>query len=89
MTVHILLTDEVKATMPETVKEVFNFGLIQVRFPALKEGEPPLDLFGDNAVVEAETAEIIKWLKPSAGVAIGNGIQRTEKFTIMHIDENA
>jgi hypothetical protein len=88
MTVQLLLTDEVKASMPETVKVPFNFGRTQVIFPALKEGEEPLVMFGDNAVIEAETDVIIKWLKPFDGVAIGNGIPQMEKFEIMHIDEN-
>lgn len=89
MTVHILLTDEVRATMPETVKEVFNFGRIQVRFPALNGNDnEALMMFGDNAVVEGETQEIINWLKPFDGVAIGNGSPQMESFTIMHIDEN-
>jgi hypothetical protein len=88
MTVHFLLTDEVKAIMPETVKEVFNFGRIHVVFPALKDGEPPLNMFGDNAVVEAETNEIVKWLKPFDGVVIGNGVPQSEQFTIMHIGDN-
>lgn len=88
MTVQLLLTDELKATMPETVKVVFNFGRIQVRFPAIKESDAPLMMFGDNAVIEAETQEIIKWLKPFDGVAIGNGVPQMEQFSIMHIDEN-
>lgn len=87
MTSHLLITDEMRATMPETVKEVFNFGRIHVIFPALKEGEPHLNMFGDNAVVEAETEEMIKWLKPFDGIAIGNGSPQMESFTIMHIDE--
>lgn len=57
-------------------------------FPALKEGEAPLMMFGDNAVVEAETDVMIKWLKPFDGVAIGNGVPQMEKFEIMHINEN-
>jgi hypothetical protein len=88
MTVQLLLTDELKATMPKTVKVTFNFGRIEVIFPALKEGEEPLVMFGDNAVIEAETDVIIKWLKPFDGVAVGNGIPQTEQFEIMHIGEN-
>jgi len=89
MTTQILLTDELKATMPETVKVVFNFGRIQVRFPALNGNEnEALMMFGDNAVVEAETDVMIKWLKPFDGIAIGNGVPQMEKFEIMHIAEN-
>ena len=88
MIVHILLTDEVKATMPKTVKIVHNFGRIHVVFPPLPGHKDSLSMFGNNAVVEAETDEIIKWLKPFDGVAIGNGVPMTESFEIMHINEN-
>lgn len=89
MKLHILLTDEVKATMPETVKEVYNAGRIQVVFPALVEGNPPDNMYGDNAIVEAETSDIVKWLKPFDGVAIGDGVPQLEHFTIMHINDEA
>lgn len=89
MMVHILLTDEVKATMPETVKVAHNFGRIHVVFPPREGYKDSLSMFGDNAVVEGETQEIVKWLKPFDGVAIGNGVPMTEQFTIMHIAENA
>lgn len=87
MKLHILLTEEVKATMPDSVKEIFNAGRIQVVFPALVEGQPNDNLFGDNAIVEGETSEIIKWLKPFDGVAIGDGVPMLEHFTIMHIND--
>lgn len=88
MTVQLLLTDELKASMPETVSVPYNFGRIQVMFPPLEGYKDPLIMYGDNAIVEAETSEIIKWLKPYDGVAVGNGVPQMEKFEIMHIDEN-
>ena len=88
MTVQLLLTDELKASMPETVKVAFNFGRIQVMFPAIEEGKEPLVMFGDNAVIEAETETIVEWLKPFDGFAVGNGVPQMEKFEIMHIDKN-
>ena len=42
----MLLTNEVGATMPETVKEVYNFGRIQVRFPALNGND--MAVYGIN-----------------------------------------
>lgn len=74
--------------MPKTIKEVFNFGRIHVVFPAIKADNPPLDMFGDNVVIDGDTDEIIKWLKPFDGIAVGNGVPMTEQFTIMHINEN-
>jgi hypothetical protein len=89
MTLNILLTDEIKATMPKTVKMVMNFGRIQVIFPAINPYDENLVMFGDNAVVEAETNEVIKWLKPFDGIAIGvGGSPQFEQFEIKHIDEN-
>jgi len=89
MIVNILLTDEVKATMPETLKIPHNFGRISVRFPAVNPKDEPLILHGDNAVVEGDTQEFIKWLKPFDGVAISEcGVPQLEQFVIMHIDEN-
>jgi hypothetical protein len=77
-----------RATMPNTIKETFNFGHIQVIFPALNPRGHPLMMVGDSAVIEGEQSEIVKWLKPFDGVAIGCGSPQLEKFTIMHIDEN-
>ena len=74
--------------MPDTIKETFNFGRIQVIFPAINPKEHPLMMAGDSAVIEGEQDEIVKWLKPFDGVAIGCGSPQLEKFTIMHIDEN-
>lgn len=86
MTVNILLTDEVKATMPETLNIPINFGRISVRFPAIDSKDEPLILHGDNAVVEGDTEEFIKWLKPFDGVAVGvGGSPQFEKFEIKHI----
>jgi hypothetical protein len=88
MTTQLLLTDELKATMPETVKVAFNFGRVVVMFPPLEGYKTPLMMYGDNAIVEAETDVMIKWLKPFDGVAIGNGVPQMENFEIMHINEN-
>lgn len=88
MTTHLLITDEMKATMPETVKELFNYGRIHVVFPPVKKGDPSLSMFGDNAVVVAEPDVMIKWLKPFDSFAVGNGSPQMECFEIMHIKEN-
>ena len=42
-------------------------------------------MIGDNAVVRGETEEIVKWLKPFDGVAVGVGSPQMEKFEIKHI----
>ena len=88
MKVPILLTPEVKATMPKTIKVLFNFGHTQVIVPAINEHKYPLILIGDNAVVEGRKKDIVKWLKPFDGVAIGGESPQLEQFTIMHVDKN-
>jgi hypothetical protein len=88
MTIDLLLTLEMRETMPDTIKEVFNFGNTQVVFPAINPKEDPLIIVGDSVVLEGETDEIVKWLKPFDGVAVGCGVPQLERFTIMHINDN-
>ena len=71
--------------MPDSVKVLVNYGDIAVIFPATEVGQHTHSMNGDNAVVEATQEDIIKWLSPFDGVAIGNGVPQTEAFTIMHI----
>jgi hypothetical protein len=83
MTINILLTKELKDSMPNTIEVIHNFGNIYVVF------EDNNDMIGDNVVVVAEQDEIFKWLKPFDGVAIGaNGSPQTEQFRIVHIKDN-
>lgn len=88
MKLHLLLTPEIKATMPETIKIIYNFDKISVIFRAIEPENKNKMLEGENAVVEGETQEIINWLKPFDGVPIGNGVPQMEEFTIMHIKDN-
>lgn len=85
MQLHILLTHEIKAAMPDTVKVLVNYGEIGVIFPAEKADEITHSMNGDNAVVEGTQEDVIKWLKPFDGVPIGSGVPQAEEFTIMHI----
>ncbi len=87
---HILLTAEIKSAIPDTVKIIHNFGEIQVRFSSLEDENDnykAMYLTGDNAVVEGEQDEIVKWLKPFDGIPVGDGFPQGEHFTIMHIKE--
>lgn len=88
MVLNLLLTDEIKAKMPVDIKIPFNYGRIQVVFPP-EHGEDMLVMFGDNAVIEGEKAEIVKWLKPFDGIAVSTcGNPQFEQFGIMHIKED-
>ena len=86
---HILLTHEIKKAMPDTIKELHNFGRIDVIFPAIDSKDESLILFGDNAIVEGEQEDIVNWLKPFDGVPVGDGFPQGEKFTMMHIKDDA
>jgi hypothetical protein len=47
-----------------------------------------MTLSGDNAIIEGEENDIVKWLKPFDGVAVGTGRSpQFEQFTIMHIKD--
>lgn len=87
MTIDLLLTSEMRETMPETVKITFNFGHTMVRFPALDPKEEPFFMAGDSVVLEVDSDVFVKWLKPFDGVAIGCGVPQLENFTIHHIKD--
>jgi hypothetical protein len=74
--------------MPDTIKVIHNFGEISVRFEALDPKDQPEYWIGDNAVVEGEKDEVVKWLKPFDGVAIGCGSPQLERFTIRSIKKD-
>lgn len=88
MILDMLLTKEIRATMPDTVKITHNFGTIQVIFEALDPKDEPMILTGDNVVLEADTQEIINWLKPFDDVPIGCGTPQLESFTLRSIKDN-
>ena len=87
MIFNLLLTDELKATMPKTIKVLQNFGNTHVVFPD-ENDVIQHSMIGDNAVIEATETDIVAWLKPFDGVAVGTGgSPQMEKFTIMHIKD--
>jgi len=87
MTIDLLLTPEMRETMPETVNILHNFGEITVRFAALEPNGEPMLLVGESVVLQADTDVFVKWLKPFDGVAIGCGVPQLEKFTMHHIKD--
>jgi hypothetical protein len=80
MELHLLLTSDIKATMPKSTKIKHNFGQLEVIF------DGPHDYRnGLHCVVEDTKEHIIEWLKPFAGFVKGNGIPQCEEFEICHI----
>ena len=70
--------------MPDIIDVPFNYGEIIVIFH-----DDDIKMIGDNAVVKGEQQDIIKWLKPFDGVAIGSGgSPQFEEFKIVHISDN-
>jgi len=79
---NILITSGLRKSMPNSIKVKHNFGNIIVIF---EDGE----MVGDNAIIEGEPQDIIDWLKPFDGVAVGvGGNPQFELFEIMHIKDN-
>ena len=88
MRINILLTSEMKATLPQSVVVAHDFGTIDVRFPALDPKEKPMILKGNNVVIEGEQDDIVNWLKPFDAIAVGSGgSPQFEQFEIMHIKD--
>ena len=79
MQLHLLLTDDIKATMPNDVKIIEDYGQLLVRFEDIK------DRFGLHCIVEAEQQVIVDWLKPFDGFVKGSGTPIFESFTIAHV----
>lgn len=75
--------------MPDTITELYNYGNIDVVFPLTEEDDETFILRGENAILEGEQDEIVKWLKPFDGVPVGDGFPQGENFTIMHIKDDA
>jgi len=88
MKIDLLLTEEMKATMPKSINILHNFGEITVRFPSIESSDEPMFMDGESVIIEAETQEIINWLKPFDGVPIGCGTPQLEQFMIKHIKDN-
>lgn len=87
MKLYLLVTDEMKASMPDTVNVIHNYGHTKVIFPN-ENGNIENEMVGDNITIEATNEDLIKWLKPFDGIAIGiGGSPQFEQFEIMHIKD--
>ncbi len=88
MRINLLLTPEMRATIPQSIVVAIDYGRINVRFSALDPKEKPIILSGDNVIIDGEEDDIIKWLKPFDGIAVGTGgPPQFERFCIMHIKD--
>lgn len=79
MKLHLLLTNDIAQTKPDTCKVIMDFGQLLVKFD--KETRTGL-----HCVVEDTQENIINWLKPYDGFVKGSGIPQFEEFSIVHIN---
>lgn len=84
MQLHLLLTDDIKETMPNTCKITDDFGKLDIVFDNA-DGKGITIKTGLHCFVEDTTENIIKWLKPFDGFIKGNGYPMMETFEICHI----
>jgi hypothetical protein len=82
MKLHLLLTNEIAKTKPNTCKTIMDFGQLVVKF------DDGTERSGLHCVVEDTQENIIKWLKPYDEVIKGNGIPQLEQFSIVHVSDN-
>lgn len=83
MKLHILLTDNVRKTMPKTTEVVRDYGMLTVIFD-----EGKTKAFGIHCIIEDTKENIIEWLKPFDGVILGNGNPMMESFKVYHVKNN-
>jgi hypothetical protein len=84
MQLHLLLTPEIRKTMPPSVTITADWGNLLVIFPD-KNHNPVHNLEGLHCFIDGPKDDIITWLKPFDGVPIGSGSPMLEQFTIKHI----
>ena len=82
---HLLITKEMMATKPDSIKIIVSYPNVEVIFPALEAGDKDEFMIGDNAILDGNEKDFIDWLAPFDGVAVGNGVPQSEEFEIMHI----
>lgn len=81
MQLHLLLTNDIYPSKPDTCKIIMDFGRLTVIF----DNDLNDRAKGLHCVVEDTTENMIKWLSPFDGIVVGNGNPMMEKFTIQHI----
>jgi hypothetical protein len=79
MKLHLLLTNDIAQTKPETCKIIMDFGQLVVEF------DDNTTEVGLHCVVEDTQENIISWLKPYDGFVKGSGVPQFEQFSIVHI----
>lgn len=79
MQLHLLLTNYIAQSKPETCKIVINYGYLKVIF------NNEFMKVGLHCIVEDTEENIVNWLKPGTGFVKGHGIPNFEQFSIEHL----
>lgn len=84
MKLNILLTENLKKTIPNNVSIDFNYGETKVIFPPTTSDDDIIVKVGDNVIINGENEEIAKWLKPFKTVVINKtDTPKFEKFELL------
>jgi hypothetical protein len=82
MKLHLLLTNDIAQTRPETCKIILDFGQLVVRF------DDETIRKGLHCVVEDTLENIVNWLKPYDSFIQGDGDPCCELFSRAYISKN-
>jgi hypothetical protein len=77
----LLITYDMKQSMPKSIKILDDYGAVTAVFENHK------CVRGDHCIIEGEEKDIVKWLAPFDGIAVGQGSPMFQQFTIMHIKD--
>lgn len=70
MKLHLLLSDEMKPTLPHTIEVISDMGVVNWR-----------GVTGDNVILKGSENDFLDWLKPFKKVIVGTGFHHISEFT--------
>lgn len=86
MTIHLLLTEEIRPTMPETINVVADYGELKVVLPYENSKSNIIDFKrGSHVLLNGEENMFSDWLRPFDGILVGVGSPMMQQFEIMHV----
>ncbi len=78
MKLHILLTEEIAKTKPDTCIILHDYGNLPVYFNSRDES-----YFGQHCILEDSTENILQWLRQHEYFIMGSGSPMFEQFRIV------
>ncbi len=81
MQINILLTKEMRPSIPEDIEIIFNVGTIHL-VPTNDHNDLPSTWSGENVILKEPKESITKWFKEFDGIWINkSGVPQLEQFT--------